>query len=114
MTDQDRKTAEEIVNRINGDVSRNGCLDAAHYRRYVQQIESALSAACGRWIPVGEGLPEVGADEDYARVLVLNKDGQFTANYYPGVAWVGDGGFLVGITHWMPAPEPPKEGEEND
>lgn len=110
MTDQDRKTAEEIVNRINGDISRNGRLDATHYRRYVQQIEAALSDARGRWMQVGDELPENGRF-----VLTICEDGIIQ------IAWRGKGKWFAAysdfdaypVTHWREMPEPPEEGGGN-
>lgn len=58
-----------------------------------------------RWIPVTERLPE-----DEAEVLVCHKNGFVTDNARFGTHWwFADD--QNPITHWMPLPEPPKEGE---
>ena len=75
-----------------------------------------------RWIPVAERLPEI-----YRPVLIkylsaqdrtASPDFVDTAVMMPGDVWywwegdVGDCDISVSciITHWMPLPEPPKEG----
>lgn len=53
-----------------------------------------------RWIPVTERLPDIGKD-----VLIYSKEDGVDVDYY--------GGDMFGywnVTHWMPLPEPPKEG----
>ncbi len=59
----------------------------------------------GKWIPVTERLPK-----DEANILVCHKNGFVTTN-----AWLGTHWWFKNeknpITHWMPLPEPPKEGE---
>lgn len=58
-----------------------------------------------RWIPVTERLPEVGAD-----ILVCHKNGFVATNAWLGTHWWFKDDKNT-ITHWMPLPEPPKEGE---
>lgn len=71
----------------------------------------------GNWIPVTERLPDVGVD-----VLVVKDNGDKNMavwRLYKTIPngqpyWedeVGDGLLLKAATHWMPLPEPPKEGE---
>ena len=53
-----------------------------------------------RWNPVTERLPDVGKD-----VLIYSETDGVCLDYY--------GGDMFGyydVTHWMPLPEPPKEG----
>lgn len=57
------------------------------------------------WIPVTERLPEVGAD-----ILVCHKNGFVATNAWLGTHWWFKDDKNT-ITHWMPLPEPPKEGE---
>lgn len=62
------------------------------------------------WISVKDGLPKNGL----ARVLVhVKKDGmigfpQLDTDRYANESWVRWGKY---VTHWMPLPKPPKEGE---
>ena len=53
-----------------------------------------------RWIPVTERLPDVGTE-----VLVYSEDDGICVDYYGG-----DSFGYYDVTHWMPLPEPPKEG----
>lgn len=52
------------------------------------------------WIPVTERLPEVGMV-----VLVYSEDDGVSVDYHGGDSF----GYAL-VTHWMPLPEPPKEG----
>ena len=77
-----------------------------------KKASSKLEAA-QRWIPVSEGLPEIGV-----RVLFYNN---FIKNihkgWYSGDEWVSEigvfynGDKLKRITHWMPLPNPPEVQE---
>jgi len=73
----------------------------------------------GEWISVKDKLPEIGSE-----VIVLKNDGNVTAlaRYirYEGAKEYFWDNFYGGsnlclqesITHWMPLPNPPKEGVE--
>ena len=55
-----------------------------------------------RWIPVTERLPDIGIE-----VLIYSEDDGICMDYYGG-----DSFGYYDVTHWMPLPEPPKEGRE--
>ena len=62
-----------------------------------------------RWIPVTERLPEDGED-------VILTDGKnvsfgYSHNLFSGTEWYIPHGGVGKATHWMPLPEPSKEGE---
>lgn len=60
------------------------------------------------WISVNERLPEYGE-----RVLVTEGHATFEASLSISHKWVRCDmalGWLEDVTHWMPLPEPPKEG----
>lgn len=69
-----------------------------------------------QWIPVTERLPEPEVD-----VLAFNGDYVFVSQYYCShfgswdkeghMAWVIEQ-YAKNPTHWMPLPEPPKEGQK--
>ena len=65
---------------------------------------------CQQWIPVSERYPNHG---DVVLIYTKDKDIQVFQwdNEYDG--WVGDryNYSTKYVTHWMPLPEPPKEGE---
>ena len=74
-----------------------------------REIERMVVADKPRWIPVAERLPE-------DRVEVLVSSGMFAplieVAFYAGLfypAWDGETE-IAAVTHWMPLPEPPKEG----
>jgi hypothetical protein len=62
----------------------------------------------GKWIPVTERLPDnnayINVTTDGVVVQAYWHNDRFYAFTAVGVATVG------GVTHWMPLPEPPKEG----
>jgi hypothetical protein len=62
------------------------------------------------WISVKERLP--GANEDVW--CYSNRNGGYTFIGYIGYHvrdWMENGSLHIGdVTHWMPLPEPPKEG----
>ena len=55
-----------------------------------------------KWIPVTERLPDIGIV-----VLVYSEDDGICVDYYGG-----DSFGYYDVTHWMPLPQPPKEGDE--
>lgn len=72
-----------------------------------------IKALKNPWIKVSERLPEFEID-----VLVCDENGNTDHGYFNGFSWVsntmrdydGDKDY-INATHWMPLPEPPKEGE---
>lgn len=78
--------------------------ESASLERYKEALSMAVAALREqeerRWIPVTERLPDIGKD-----VLIYSKEDGVDVDYY--------GGDMFGywnVTHWMPLPEPPKEG----
>lgn len=67
---------------------------------YIKQLEAQVP----RWIPVIERLPEDGKD-----VLVLIRGIVDVGFHFAQYGWETYTMRTVGITHWMPLPEPPKE-----
>ena len=67
----------------------------------------------GKWIPVSERLPE---NRDYVLVCTKNKFygtrhiSKVSKAYFGDGKWYGQGGCWTNVTHWMPMPQPPKEG----
>ena len=63
-----------------------------------------------KWIPVSERLPNL-----YETVIVCDVREQYVGAwmYYGNGDWLHDDKLFdtEDITHWMPLPEPPKEGE---
>ena len=69
------------------------------------------NAPCSEWISVKERLPEPGE-------RVLLSDGTFVAEGYILFTgkWMRNGIWVLPMhpTHWMPLPEPPKEGDSEN
>ena len=71
--------------------------------------ENAALREKKRWISVTEKTPEYDMPQ-----LALNADGDaLIANYAYG-EWFDTWGQDVEVTHWMPLPEAPEEGEKED
>jgi hypothetical protein len=87
--------------------------EQAYKNGYEQGMKDAV-----KWIPVTERLPE---EEGWYLVYTtpnrehksINKamfcKGYAWGNFEP--YWRGAGGNWANVTHWMPLPEPPKDGE---
>ena len=77
-----------------------------------EQDANLLLDACEKlplaWIPVEERLPEENVE-----VLVSVDENSDDCGYhvclYRGDEWVrSESGYIFGVTHWMPLPEPPE------
>ena len=85
--------------------------DASFFSRTDDECEFFLEER--RWIPVTERLPDPGD-----RVLCVVKSFAFPGSKYYNIlrydryGFNENGIYTDGVTHWMPIPEPPKEGAE--
>lgn len=72
--------------------------------------EKGYEAGKPKWIPVSERLPNL-----HETVIVCDVREQYVGAwmYYGNDDWLHDDKLFdtEEITHWMPLPEPPKEGE---
>lgn len=92
-----------------------GWKDACEYISDIMEHISAEKAA-PKWISVQDRLPE-----PYTRCLVYRYD-RVTKTHFIDFLWFAgiwrvapDYGVADDtVTHWMPLPEPPKEGADND
>ena len=96
------------------DVNKVG-MDAADLIERLTAENAALREK-QRWIPVTERLPERDV-----QVLGWYKDNPFSQYRHEVVAWNGNGWvfvyahrYVTNVTHWMPLPEAPEEGEKED
>lgn len=83
--------------------------------RYVKRCSTVDAVPVQRWIPVTERLPESGKFVLLFYAKTNRNPTQFAKNTM-AVGRYEYGMFLVEgcaaqVTHWMPLPEPPKEGE---
>lgn len=110
-----------------------GCLDRLHaesasvieaMQAHIDALESERQAWLhdqerNRWIPVTERLPDVwrhhGDDEHIGEPLdfIVFIRGALvpTTLWFNGNLFCDGDGNFYDVTHWMPLPEPPKEGE---
>lgn len=77
-------------------------------RRIIEDLEPTEYELARRWIPVEERLPEEGIE-----VLVSVDENSDDCGYhvclYRGGEYVrSESGYIFGVTHWMPLPEPPR------
>ena len=71
----------------------------------IQQLEQSVP----RWISVEERLPE----NDDAVLIMDNGIGMGYYNIYSDEWTDCETADTIRVTHWMPLPEPPKEGEDH-
>jgi len=94
-----------------------GCDDiamAAELMRFAADYIDKIPSLRTQWIPVGERLPEEGAQVIVARRLRHWKDEMDTlivSSWFEHEDFCGDEDDVPysGVTHWMPLPEPPTE-----
>ena len=103
-------TREKLIDLITGFYG----VDPMYYGVETQPLVDHLIAngvTVQKWIPVTERLPE----ED-GRYLCNTRSFAFPGSFYQTIMKYEKGGFIEGhiytddVTHWMPLPEPPKEG----
>ena len=93
-------------------VSYKNCMDEMHKcaADLIERLtaENAALREKQRWIPVTERLPE-----KQQRVIVRCKTVGTTVGWIMFGEWVTDLGPGCGeVTHWMPLPDAPKEGDK--
>lgn len=83
----------------------------------IRGIPAADVQTVRRWIPFSERLPEscsVNGETVSCLVYVPSFGAVDIADYHPDVDEWTFMGLPVTITHWMPLPEPPEEGEPSN
>lgn len=85
-----------------------GCYDT---RKAYEQRLAAAEAKIPRWIPVSDSLPKE------CHAVLICKDGDETScGYRINSDWYEENELLaaynITVTHWMPLPEPPNNGED--
>lgn len=67
-----------------------------------------------RWIPCSNRMPETNGEDVSYLVYVPSFGAVDIADYHPDVDEWAFMGLPVTVTHWMPLPEPPKEGGDRN
>ena len=83
------------------DLSREAEVNAKRARKWAFDAEEAEAKL--RWIPVTERLPR-----EQETVLIWGKQGVILLDWRRDNKW----SCFRDVTHWMPLPEPPKDGEQ--
>lgn len=86
------------------------------YSRACQERDRAKEQEKHRWIPVTESLPEIGqpclcykrahGENGYRFGTYLGANFSEKCAAFKSMSHYG----CIGVTHWMPLPEPPEEG----
>lgn len=114
----DREKLIELILEADEVCSQTDCLECKYqYKRKENTCGDVMLAdyliangvAVQRWIPVTERLPEDG------QIVLTCKNGICEVQTYEARrnGWVSGRWFwsMAFVTHWMPLPNPPKDGE---
>ena len=114
--------AADLIERLTADVAdlrkklewKDMVIALAQRKQAEAEAERDALREKQRWIPVTERLPERDV-----QVLGWYKDNPFSQYRPEVVAWNGNGWvfvyahrYVTNVTHWMPLPEAPEEGEK--
>nr|DAI47383.1 MAG TPA: Protein of unknown function (DUF551) [Caudoviricetes sp.] len=95
-----------IITRVSEHTAEISGKRRAEYK--IVKVNPVKPTMGNTWIPCSERLPNDG------EFVLTYKNGQFEAQEYEKRrnGWISGGWFwsLCTVTHWMPMPEPPKEG----
>ena len=107
-------TKEEAIRILDPETTKEELVGIKGYAAMMKVVDEACILAVSalreqekrRWIPVTERLPDKPM-----KCLVYTKRGEC---YGYDIACYNQGFYLqyANVTHWMPLPEPPKEGDE--
>lgn len=98
----------------------NGCQMTEEWQRTIEVCEIAIDAIREqeerRWISVNERMPEKDGSFMCTYKFNSNSEMQFVGDIYYFASdkyphWQHESAGVI-VTHWMPLPEPPKEGDE--
>ena len=113
--------AADLIERLTADVAdlrkelewKDMVIDLAQRKQAEAEAERDALRETQRWIPVTERLPERDV-----QVLGWYKDNPFSQYQPEVVAWNGNGWVFVyahrydtNVTHWMPLPKAPEDGD---
>ena len=110
-------TNEEAIDRIREHMAIHKLNEprAVKITEALNMAIEALKAEQPKWIPVSERLPKK-EDIPYDCLVTLEHGVVCEATFLdmdaPYHKWCANTGWLYHVTHWMPMPKPPKEGEQ--
>ena len=120
-------TKKEAVSLLEGEIIRcrmapkiNGCPMTEEWQRTIEVCQIAIDAIREqeqrRWIPVTERLPEKDGSFMCTYKFNSNSEMQFVGDIYYFASdkyqhWQLERSGVI-VTHWMPLPEPQKEGAD--
>ena len=122
MADLDKaiKNQEEICDFIRRIHFFRGSIDDEHLQTKADEVlellkEQQPTIEQPKWIPVSERLPKK-EDIPYDCLVTLEHGVVCEATFLdmdtPYHKWCANTGWLYHVTHWMPMPKPPKDGEQ--
>ena len=102
------KYQNEVVPKLRNDIKELKADNERLRDMWAEAVSkgSKADSQIPRWIPVSERLPE-----QYESVIVWTSDRELGEAEYDGKRfyWTSDDNY-TDVSHWMPLPEPPKEG----
>ncbi len=115
--------AEDVAVDFENDDFTEMSMGAHTVGEWLKDIPAAYVVPAPRWIPVEERQPELTEQAEgndfllyYSKPVLVRRFGRYTeiaAFALEGLAefWVDETlNKISGVTHWMPLPQPPKEG----
>lgn len=113
-----REALKEAFGNADADVCESypdGHCDWGFGRSNINAVIDGIPAAdvepVRRWIPCSEKMPETNGKDASYLVYVPSFGAVDIADYHPDVDEWTFMGLPVTVTHWMPMPEPPEEGD---
>ena len=99
------------ITRVSEHTAEIGGKRRAEYK--IVKVNPVKSTMDNTWSPCSERMPEVCKDTSYL-AYIPSFGAADIADYHPDVDEWTFMGLPITVTHWMPLPEPAKEGENEN